>query len=131
MLAVQVATYPNAQVELTGGQTLIDTASLLYIASTFGLSLVVNAWLFFRISTSIFNPSITFALAITGAMSPPRAILVGVAQIAGGITAAALTHGFTPGPLHVGNRLGGGTTVAQGKPQSPQSHQSPPIGHCR
>ena len=113
-LAVQAATYPNAQVDLGGGETLINTASLLYIASTFGLSLVVNAWIFFRISGSIFNPAITFALTISGVISFPRAILVGVAQIAGGITAAALAHGLTPGPLHVGNRLGGGTSIQQG-----------------
>jgi len=113
-LAVQIATYPNAQVDLGGGETFINTASLLYIATTFGLSLVVNAWVFFRISGSIFNPAITFALAISGVLSVPRAILVGVAQIAGGITAAALAHGLTPGPLRVGNRLGGGTSISQG-----------------
>jgi aquaporin related protein len=118
MLAVQAATYPDAQINLTGGGTLINTATLLYIAATFGLSLVVNAWLFFRISGSLFNPAITFALTITGVMSPVRAIIVGVAQIAGGITAAALADGLTPGPLHAGNRLGGGTSIPQGLAQS-------------
>lgn len=113
-LAAQVATYPNAQVDLGRGEPLINTASLLYIAVAFGLSLVVNGWLFFRISGSIFNPAITFALAISGALSPIRAINVTIAQIVGGITAAALADGLTPGPLHVGNRLGGGTSIPQG-----------------
>lgn len=117
LVAVQAATYPNAQIDLVGGGTLINTATLLYIAATFGLSLIVNAWLFFRISGSLFNPAITFALTITGVMPPIRAVLVCVAQIAGGITAAALAHGITPGPLHVGNRLGGDTSIPQGSPQ--------------
>lgn len=33
--------------------------ALLYICLSFGLSLVVNVWLFFRISGGLFNPAVS------------------------------------------------------------------------
>lgn len=43
-----------------------DPAALLYISLSFGFSLAVNAWVFFRISGGLFNPaglSLTTAIA--------------------------------------------------------------------
>jgi aquaporin related protein len=42
----------------TAGQ-LPDTGVLLYIALSFGFSLMVNVWIFFRISGGLFNPAVS------------------------------------------------------------------------
>jgi len=48
----------------TGG---VDPSKLLYISLSFGLSLAVNAWIFFRISGGLFNPAVSLlSLALTG-----------------------------------------------------------------
>ena len=40
----------------TGG---VDPSKLLYISLSFGFSLMVNAWIFFRISGGLFNPAVS------------------------------------------------------------------------
>ena len=48
------------------GMTVITTvaqknpAQLLYISLSFGFSLAVNAWVFFRVSGGLFNPAVSF-----------------------------------------------------------------------
>jgi aquaporin related protein len=39
----------------------VDIAALLYISMSFGFSLMVNAWAFFRISGGWFNPAVSQA----------------------------------------------------------------------
>ena len=96
------------------GVAVIETSNLLFIAVAFGLSLIVNIWIFFRVSGGLFNPAITLALAIAQVIKPIRAISLAVSQILAGITAAALISVLTPGPLLVSTRLGGGTSISQG-----------------
>lgn len=43
----------------TGSATGFNPATLLYIALSFGFSLMVNAWIFFRISGGLFNPAVS------------------------------------------------------------------------
>ncbi|KAF4120876.1 aquaporin rerated protein, other eukaryote [Geosmithia morbida] len=88
--------------------------SLLFIAASFGTSLAVNVWIFFRVSGGLFNPAVTLALFLVGALSFVRAILVFIAQIAAGIAAAAVVDGLLPGPLGVSNNLSNGTSTVQG-----------------
>merc|ERR1711939_1041615 len=64
----------------TGSATGFNPATLLYIALSFGFSLMVNAWIFFRISGGLFNPAVTLALALLKALSPLRALLLFIAQ---------------------------------------------------
>ncbi len=89
-------------------------ARLLYISLSFGMSLAVNAWIFFRVSGGMLNPAVTLAMVLTGAIDVVRGALVTVAQVLGGIAAAAVVDGLTPGPLRVTTSLGGGASVAQG-----------------
>jgi aquaporin related protein len=42
----------------TGEATGFNPATLLYISLCFGFSLMVNAWVFFRISGGLFNPAV-------------------------------------------------------------------------
>ncbi|KAL1612840.1 hypothetical protein SLS60_001070 [Paraconiothyrium brasiliense] len=54
----------------TGADTGFSPSVLQYISLVFGFSLMVNVWIFFRISGGLFNPAVTFAMLLTKAMSP-------------------------------------------------------------
>jgi hypothetical protein len=70
-----------------------------YIATAFGLSLLVSAWFFFRATGGLFNPDVSLALLLVGAIGPVRFILYCLAQLVGAITAAAVVLALTPGAL--------------------------------
>ncbi|KAK9775049.1 putative Aquaporin [Seiridium cardinale] len=91
-----------------------DPAKLLYIALCFGMSLMVNAWVFFRISGGLFNPAVTLGMMLVGGVTYVRGLLIVISQILGGIAAAAVVYGLFPGPLNVRTSLAGGTTIVQG-----------------
>ena len=78
---------------------------LLYIALSFGFSLAVNVWVFFRISGGLFNPAVSLGLALIGAIGFLRMGVAIAAQILGAIAAAAVVSGLFPGPLLVQTRL--------------------------
>ncbi|THG95723.1 hypothetical protein EW026_g5974 [Hermanssonia centrifuga] len=72
---------------------------IMYIAVSFGLALLVSAWLFFRVTGGLFNPNVSLSLLLVGVIGPVRFVLYCIAQLLGGIAAAALILGLTPGPL--------------------------------
>ena len=88
--------------------------TFLFIAFAFGISLLINVWIFFRVSGALFNPVISLSLALAKVISPVRAFFLTISQLLGGVTAAALVSAFTPEPLNVGNRLGQGVSIGQG-----------------
>jgi aquaporin related protein len=84
---------------------------------------------FYRFTGSIFNPSVSLALCIVGAIKPVRflrksapfliremthVIVVSTGQMLGGIVASAILDALTPGPLAVGVALGQGANRTQG-----------------
>jgi hypothetical protein len=71
----------------------------LYIATAFGLSLLVSAWFFFRATGGLFNPDVSLALLLVGCIGPTRFILYCIAQMVGAIAAAGIVLGLTPGAL--------------------------------
>jgi len=89
-------------------------ANLLYISAAFGFGLMVNAWIFFRISGGLFNPAVTLALFLLRALNPLRAALLVFAQMGGACFAAYLVKVMYPTPLNVQTKLGDGVTIAQG-----------------
>ncbi|KAI0022424.1 aquaporin-like protein [Xylariomycetidae sp. FL0641] len=91
-----------------------NPAKLLFISLCFGMSLAVNAWVFFRISGGLFNPAVTIGMMIVGALPYLRGVLVIISQIGGGIAASAVVLAIQPGPLKIATSLGGGTSVVQG-----------------
>ncbi|KAI6248303.1 Aquaporin-2 [Erysiphe necator] len=97
-----------------GGNSKFDIAVYLYISFIFGFSLLVNVWIFYRISGAQFNPAVTLALVLVGAVPIVRAVMIFFAQIIGAITASALVMVLFPLPLSVRNSLGSGTSVLQG-----------------
>lgn len=91
-----------------------NTSSLQFIALSFGFSLTVNAWVFFRISGGLFNPAVSWALALVGVITPVRAVLLTISQFLGGITAAALIQAILPGPLYITTRLASNMSRTRG-----------------
>ena len=103
----------NANPTTASGSTLnADPAKLLYISLCFGMSLMVNAWVFFRISGGLFNPAVssatpilaffdslqvTLGMCLVGAVPYFRGGLIVISQILGGIAAAAMVDALTPG----------------------------------
>jgi aquaporin related protein len=74
---------------------------VLYISTCMGLSLLVSAWLFFRVTGGLFNPNISLALLLVGVIKPVRFVLYCIAQMLGAIAASGLILALTPGPLSV------------------------------
>lgn len=64
-----------------------------------GLSLLVSAWMFFRITGGLFNPNVSFALLLTGIITPVRFVLYCIAQFTGAIVASGLVLALSNGPL--------------------------------
>jgi len=110
----QVALLASVPAEDNVVGTPSNPSQLMYIALSFGFSLAVNAWVFFRISGGLFNPAVTMGMCLVGALPYIRGALLVVAQILGGITAAAICSALFPGPFNLRTNLGGGTSVVQG-----------------
>ncbi|CAH0055104.1 unnamed protein product [Clonostachys solani] len=92
----------------------LEPATLLYIAASFGCSVAVNVWVFYRVTGGMFNPAVTLGLLLVRAVSPTNAACIIPTQIVAGIAAAAVVDGLLPGPLQVTNSLGHDMSVAQG-----------------
>ncbi|KAH7927689.1 aquaporin-like protein [Leucogyrophana mollusca] len=96
------------------GTNASDIEHVLYISTCMGLSLLVSAWLFYRVTGGLFNPNITLALLLVGVIKPVRFVLFCIAQLVGAIAASALLIALTPGPLSVGTFLQSNLNSAQG-----------------
>ncbi|GAA6062069.1 hypothetical protein JCM10212_003567 [Sporobolomyces blumeae] len=116
-----VASLPATSVTNSGAQATQgavqpspNTSSLLYVALSFGFSLAVNIQIFAGVSGGVFNPAISFGLALIGAHTPVRAVLLTISQIIGSIAGAAITSALLPGPLNVRTTLVAGTSISRG-----------------
>ena len=74
---------------------------VLYISTCMGLSLLISAWMFFRVTGGLFNPNISLALLLVGSLGPVRFVLYCVAQLVGAIAASAIVRGLTSADLSV------------------------------
>ncbi|KAJ0104197.1 hypothetical protein J7T55_001684 [Diaporthe amygdali] len=103
-----------AKIPAGDGSSGFNISVQTYIALCFGFSLMVNVWVFYRISGGLFNPAVTLALVLIQAISPVRGIFVLIAQLLGGIAAAGLGELLFPTPLDVSTSLTDGVSLAQG-----------------
>ena len=87
---------------------------LLYISLTFGFSLAVNAFVWFRVSGGLFNPAITLGAFLSGAVPLVRSLLVIIAQLLAAVAASFAVLTMFPGKLAVQTTLSSGTSVTQG-----------------
>ncbi|KLU81931.1 aquaporin [Magnaporthiopsis poae ATCC 64411] len=104
----------NASPVRADDTTAPNVAVLIYISFIFGMSLMVNVFAFYRISGGQFNPVVTMALCIVGGQPLLRGVMIVVAQLVGGIAAAAVAAGMFPTPLTVETTLGPTTSTVQG-----------------
>ncbi|OCL08716.1 aquaporin-like protein [Glonium stellatum] len=104
----------NSANSTTGAQTGFSPTVLLYIALVFAFSLMVNVWIFFRISGGLFNPAVIFAMFMVKSMSLTRAFLLLAAQISGSIFASFLVSVLFPTQLNVRTTLSSDTSLARG-----------------
>ncbi|KAF9532681.1 aquaporin-like protein [Crepidotus variabilis] len=86
----------------------------MYWAASMGLSLLVSAWLFYRITGGLFNPNVSLALWLVGVIKPVRFVLYCIAQLAGAIAGSALVRALTPEPYNVNVSLPDGISKSQG-----------------
>jgi len=88
-------------IQAAGSNSGSGVEKTMYVATSMGLSLLVSAWLFYRVTGGVFNPNISFALWIIGGINTVRFLLYVMAQLAGGIAGAALVRALTPGAFDV------------------------------
>lgn len=98
----------------TAGDVAFNPTVELYISLAFGFSLMVNAWIFFRISGGLFNPAVTLALALVRAVHVGRSIFLFAAQIGGACFASYIVKVLFPTDFNVQTTLSPDTTLAQG-----------------
>ncbi|CED83912.1 mip family channel protein [Phaffia rhodozyma] len=92
----------------------LNVNQILFISLAFGFSLLVNVWVFFRVSGGLFNPAVSLGLALVGAITPARAVILVISQMIGGICGSALIYGLLPGRLNVRTTLSEGISISQG-----------------
>ena len=77
-----------------------NALNVFIISFSFGFSLLVSAWCFYRVTGGLFNPNVSLALFLTGVIGPVRFVLYCIAQLVGSIAAAAVILALTPGPCN-------------------------------
>jgi MIP family channel proteins len=108
----QVA-YTNTAASIPA-RTAILPSALLYAALSVGFSLVVNAWVFFRVTSGLFNPAITLGMCLVGSLPWSRGACIAISQLLAGMTAAGLVSCVFPGELRAETLLGSRTSVVRG-----------------
>ncbi|KAK5109869.1 hypothetical protein LTR62_006476 [Meristemomyces frigidus] len=105
----------NSESNTTTGQaTGFSPIVLLYIGIAFGFSLMVNVWIFFRISGGLFNPAVTLAMVMVNAISIIRALLLLGAQLAGAIFSSYIVKILFPTSFNVRTTLSAQTSLVAG-----------------
>lgn len=87
---------------------------LMYTAVSFGFSLMVNVWIFFRISGGLFNPAVTLAMVLVKSLDYVRGALLFIAQLCGSLLASVLVRALFPTSFNVRTTLSENTNLAQG-----------------
>ncbi|KAF7194624.1 Aquaporin-1 [Pseudocercospora fuligena] len=103
------------QASATGPDGLHTNETLMYIALSYGFSLLVNAWTMYRVSGGLFNPAVTLGLVLGGGLSAVRGLLFFPVQLLAAISAAAVVKAIIPGNIRrVQTTLAPDVNVAQG-----------------
>ncbi|RPA78870.1 aquaporin-like protein [Ascobolus immersus RN42] len=92
----------------------LDPIKVLFIGFSFGFSLLINVWIFYRITGGLFNPALTWGMVLVGGMPWVKGIIMFIAQIIGGIVAAAGADAVLPGKLDVSCGLAEGVSRGRG-----------------
>jgi len=96
------------------GDSRNSIGHVFFVSASMGLSLIAAAWIFFRGTGGLFNPNVSLALVLVGAIGPVRFVMYCIAQILGAIAAAGLVRGLLPQALDVDTYLSNGTSRTRG-----------------
>lgn len=108
--AMSVRSAPNSA---PGGANSNQT--VVFIALSYGFSLLVAAWVLYRVSGGLFNPAVTLGMVITGTLPPWRGLVLFPTQILGAMTAAGVVSAIIPVDIAVvQTTLAPDMNVAQG-----------------
>ncbi|KAM0706034.1 hypothetical protein Q7P35_007394 [Cladosporium inversicolor] len=89
--------------------------TVVFIALSYGFSLLIAAWVLYRISGGLFNPAVTLGMVITGTLPPMRGLVLFPAQILGAMSAAGVVSCIIPADIAiVQTTLAPNVNVAQG-----------------
>jgi aquaporin related protein len=89
--------------------------TVVFIALSYGFSLLIAAWVLYRISGGLFNPAVTLGMVITGTLPPLRGLVLFPAQILGAMSAAGVVSCIIPADIAiVQTTLAPNVNVAQG-----------------
>ncbi|KAF2691078.1 aquaporin-like protein [Lentithecium fluviatile CBS 122367] len=102
------------QLQPAGGNLSADPSKILFTAIAWGMSVIVNAWAFFRVSGGLFNPAVSIAMMAIRAISPLRGGLMIATQMVASIAAAAACYRLLPEGSLATTELGTQTSVVQG-----------------
>jgi hypothetical protein len=102
-------------------EALIADGARLYIALSFGFSLAVNAWIFFRVSGGLFNPAVSLGMVLVGALTPLRGALLCFVQILGGITVSRHSDATCVGARSL--TFGRALQLSKPSPQAPSTSE--------
>jgi aquaporin related protein len=78
-----------------------SSQTVVFIALSYGMGLLIAAWVLYRVSGGLFNPAVTLGMVITGTLPPVRGLALLPAQILGGICAAAVVSSIVPGDIAI------------------------------
>ncbi|KAK5123784.1 hypothetical protein LTR85_002420 [Meristemomyces frigidus] len=98
----------------TNASTGFSPVVLMYISVCFGFSLMVNVWIFFRISGGLFNPAVTLGMVMVHSINFVRGFLLLAAQLAGAILASYIVSVLFPTEFNVRTTLSDETSLVQG-----------------
>jgi aquaporin related protein len=89
--------------------------TVIFIALSYGFSLLIAAWVLYRVSGGLFDPAITLGIVVTGDLPPTRGLVFLPVQILGAICAAAMVSCIIPADITiVQTALAPNMDVAQG-----------------
>ncbi|TKA71150.1 hypothetical protein B0A55_08249 [Friedmanniomyces simplex] len=108
--SMSVATAPNS-----GPNGVNSNQTVMYIATSYGFSLLVTVWALYRISGGLFNPAVTLGMVVTGSLPAIRGLILFPVQIIAAMCAAGVTSVIIPGDIKlVQTTLTPGMSAAQG-----------------
>lgn len=103
------------QAGVRGPQGTASSEQVVFVALSYGLSLLVTAWSLYRISGGLFNPAVTLGLVLAGGLPVVRGLILVPVQLIGAMCAAAVVSVIIPGDIAiVQTTLGAGVSIAQG-----------------
>ncbi|KAK6431549.1 hypothetical protein LTR95_012287 [Oleoguttula sp. CCFEE 5521] len=99
----------------SGPNQTLSASSVVYISLSYGFSLLIAAWMLYRVSGGLFNPAVTLGLVVTGNLPPVRGLVLFPVQVISAMCAAAVVKGIVPGDIAITQTtLNPAMTVAQG-----------------